>query len=130
VAATTAVRITHRRRNPWGPVCSAGRSTQQTSPVLLPAHLDRQVHRGDGPSCIAQRLTPSLQAGRRHHRRGDHPPPAAAPHGLGSDMARAPTSELDPQLGRPDLHICGELLEHVRASRELVGPAGMHQEAR
>jgi hypothetical protein len=30
--ATTAVRITHRRRNPREPVCSAGRSAQQASP--------------------------------------------------------------------------------------------------
>jgi hypothetical protein len=31
-AATTAVRIAHRSRNPKGPVCSAGRSAQQASP--------------------------------------------------------------------------------------------------
>jgi hypothetical protein len=36
-------------------------------PAFPPAHLDRQVHGRDRPSCVAQRLPPSLPVGRRHH---------------------------------------------------------------
>jgi hypothetical protein len=42
VAATTAVRITHRRRNPRGPVCLAGRSARQTPQCFCqPTSIDK-----------------------------------------------------------------------------------------
>jgi hypothetical protein len=65
--ATIAARIARRRRSPQGPVCSAGRSARRASLALPLAHLDRQVHREDGPSSVAQQLPPGVPAGRRHH---------------------------------------------------------------
>jgi hypothetical protein len=65
--ATIAARIARLRRSPRGPVCSAGRSAQRASLALPLAHLDRQVHREDGPSSVSQQLPPGVPAGRRHH---------------------------------------------------------------
>jgi hypothetical protein len=68
VDVTTAMRTAHRRRSPREPVCSAGRSAWRPSPVLPPAHDDRQVQQGDGPPCVAQRLPPGVSAGWSHQR--------------------------------------------------------------
>jgi hypothetical protein len=35
--------------------------------ALSPAHLDRQLHGGDGPSCMAQRQSPGVLTRRCHH---------------------------------------------------------------
>jgi hypothetical protein len=37
------------------------------SSMLPPAHVNRPVHGGDGPPCMAQRLPPGVPAGRSHH---------------------------------------------------------------
>jgi hypothetical protein len=79
VDATTAMKTARRRRNPWGPVCSAGRSARRPFPALPPAHDHRQVQRGHGSPRVAQRLAPSLPAGRGHQRRGHHPQPPPTP---------------------------------------------------
>jgi hypothetical protein len=68
VDATTTARIARRHQSPRGPVCSAGNPHDELPSALPPAHLDRQVHGGDRPSCVAQRLSPGVPAGRRHHR--------------------------------------------------------------
>jgi hypothetical protein len=59
-------------------------------------HDHRQVQRGDGPPRMAQRLPPSLPAGRGHQRRGHHPQPPPTPRRLGPDVARAPAGQPDP----------------------------------
>jgi hypothetical protein len=45
-------------------------------------------------------------------------------------MARTLTAQPDPQLGQLSPHVRGELPGHVRASWELLGPTGVHPEAR
>jgi hypothetical protein len=52
---------------PEDPCVQPGDLHGECSPALLPAHLDRQVHGGDRPTCMAQRLPPGLLAGRCHH---------------------------------------------------------------
>jgi hypothetical protein len=44
-------------------------------------------------------------------------------------VARAPTYQPDPQLGRPGPHVRGKFLGHVRAPWELLGPALLYTEA-
>jgi hypothetical protein len=73
VGATIAGRTARRRRSPREPVCSAGRSARRASLALPSAHINRQIQRGDRPTRMAQRLPPSVSAGRGHHRRGNHP---------------------------------------------------------
>jgi hypothetical protein len=81
---------------PGDPCVQPGDPHGELPPALPSAHLDRQVHGGDGPSCVDQRLPPGVLAGRRHHRRGHHPQPAATPRGLGPDVARTPATQPDP----------------------------------
>jgi hypothetical protein len=126
----TAEGTPRRHRSPRGPACSTGRSARRVFSTLPPAHVDRQVHGGDGPPRMAQRLSPGLPAGRSHHRRGHHPQPAATPRRLGADVARASAGQPDPQLGRSHPHLRGELLGNVCAPWELLGPARMHPEVR
>jgi hypothetical protein len=68
VDATTTTKTARQRRNPRGPVCSAGRSARRPSPALPPALDHRQVQRGNGSPRVAQRLPPSMPAGRGHQR--------------------------------------------------------------
>jgi hypothetical protein len=77
------------------PCVQPGGPHGELSSTLPLAHIDRQVHRGDGPPCMAQRLSPSVPAGRSHHRRGHHPQPAVAPRRLGTNVARAPAGQPD-----------------------------------
>jgi hypothetical protein len=79
VGATTAVRTAHQRRNPQGLACSAGRSARRASCSASVSPRPSTSTRGDGPPCMVQRLPPGMPAGRCHHRRGDHPQPAATP---------------------------------------------------
>jgi hypothetical protein len=123
VVATAAVRTAYQHRNPREPVYSAGRSARRASPALPLAHLDRQVHGVNEPSCVSQQLPPSLPVGRRQHRCGDHPQPATAPRGLGPNMARALATQPDPQLGRLGPHVRGKFPGHIRTPWELLGHA-------
>jgi hypothetical protein len=79
-----------------------------------PTTIDKYTGETD-PSCVAQRLPPVLPAGRIHHRCGDHPQSAAAPRGLGPNVARALAAQPNPQLGRLGLHIRRKLPGHIRA---------------
>jgi hypothetical protein len=112
--------------------CMFSREIRMVSfpPTLPPAYVDRQVHGGDGPSCVAQRLPPSMLAGRGHHRRGHYPQPTAAPRKLSADLPRTFAGQPDPQLGRLGPHLRGKLPGHIRALQELLELAHMHLEAR
>jgi hypothetical protein len=79
VVAMTAMKTARQRRNPRGPECSAGRSARWLPPALSLAYDHRQVQRGDRSPRVAQRLPPSMLAGRGHQRRGHHPQPPPAP---------------------------------------------------
>jgi hypothetical protein len=87
VDATTAGRTAHRRRSPVNPCVQPGDLHGDLPSALPPAHDDRQVQRGDGSPCVAQRLPPSVPAGRSHQRRGHHPQPPPAPRRLGADVS-------------------------------------------
>jgi hypothetical protein len=115
VGAMTAERTARRCRNPREPACLARRSARRAflntsaSPRRSTNTWGRRTPR------MAQRLSPSVPAGRSHHRRGHHPQPAATPRRLGADMARASAGQPDPQLGRSSSHLRGELPRDVCA---------------
>jgi hypothetical protein len=53
---------------PGNPCVQSGDPHSEFPSALPPAHVDRQVQRGDGPPCMGQRLPPGVPAGRSHHR--------------------------------------------------------------
>jgi hypothetical protein len=53
---------------PGNPRVQPGDPHGELPPTLPPAHVDRQVQRGDGPPRVAQRLPSGVPAGRSHHR--------------------------------------------------------------
>jgi hypothetical protein len=66
VDATTATKTVLRRRNPRGPVCSAGRSARQPSPNASASPRPSSSTTGRRIPRVAQRLPPGVPAGRGH----------------------------------------------------------------
>jgi hypothetical protein len=67
VGATTAERIARRPGAPGNPCVQPGDPHDELPSTLSPAHVDRQIHGGDGPPRVDQRLPPGMSAGRSHH---------------------------------------------------------------
>jgi hypothetical protein len=97
--ATTAARTVHRRRNPRGPVCSAGRSARRASPRPSASPPRSTNTRGRRNLVYGSTTTAWRASWGCHHRRSNHPQPAAAPRRFGPDVARAPAAQPDQQLG-------------------------------
>jgi hypothetical protein len=66
VDTTTAMKTARQRRNPRGPACSAGRSTQRPSPSASASLRPSSSTTGDRSPLVAQRLPPGVPAGRSH----------------------------------------------------------------
>jgi hypothetical protein len=97
--ATIAMRIARRRRSPREPACSARRSARRPFPSVSASPRPSSSTTG--------RRTPAYGSTTTAWRASWAGPPAtrsssatsAAPRRLGADVARAPASQPDPQLG-------------------------------